>query len=302
MWVTSARAVTFACGLAVLALGSGTRGGVMHATGEPRFPVTDATSISRTLRFSGPGVPTLDLRAINGSIRVTGYSGSDVQLEAQTTIRAETDTDLAAARREVVLDVADDASTVGVTVRDARYGICGEGRDGAGGRRARNRYLVTIDLTARVPVGSRLRLCTVNGREVSVSGTAGDFEIDNVNGRITMDRISGSGRATTVNGGVTVSFVDAPREASQFKTVNGALEVSFPLDLAADLRMKTLNGGLFTDFDTQPLATTADPPERRNGRFVYHANRFTAVRVGRGGPRHTFETVNGDVRVFRVAG
>ncbi|MDA1095222.1 MAG: hypothetical protein O3A25_18465 [Acidobacteria bacterium] len=73
-----------------------------------------------------------------------------------------------------------------------------------GGRRARNRYLVTVDLTARVPVGSRLRLCTVNGREVSVSGTAGDFEIDNVNGRITMDRISGSGRATTVNGDVRV--------------------------------------------------------------------------------------------------
>jgi hypothetical protein len=42
--------------------------------------------------------------------------------------------------------------------------------------------------------------------------------------------------------------------------------------------------------------------ERRNGRFVYHANEYTRVRVGSGGPQITFETLNGNVRARRAAG
>ena len=64
-----------------------------------------------------------------------------------------------------------------------------------------------------------------------------------------------------------------------------------------------LNGGLFTDFETQPLATTAPTTgERRNGKFVYRVNEFTRVRVGGGGPEITFETLNGNVRARRAGG
>jgi hypothetical protein len=85
--------------------------------------------------------------------------------------------------------------------------------------------------------------------------------------------------------------------------VNGNVDVSFPDGLGADFAMKTFNGGLFTDFDAQPLATTAPAAgERRSGRFVYRANEFTRVRVGSGGPEITFETLNGNVRARRAGG
>ena len=160
---------------------------------------------------------------------------------------------------------------------------------------------MTFDFTIQVPRGTRLRLCTVNGREVLVTGTRGDFELDNVNGRITMEDVRGSGSARTINGAIVALFSERPRAASEFKTINGQVVVAFPADLAADLRMKTFNGGLFTDFDVESLPQPAAVAERRDGWFVYRSNQFALARAGGGGPELTFETFNGDVRVLRAA-
>ena len=160
-------------------------------------------------------------------------------------------------------------------------------------------YDVRYDFTIRVPRDAKLRLCTVNGGDLIVNGTQGDFLVDNVNGRIEMDAVAGSGRAHTVNGPVKVTFTANPTNASSFKTVNGNVDVSFVDGLSADFSMKTFNGGLFTDFEVQPLAgKVAAAPERRDGKFVYRSNSFTRVRVGRGGPEIAFETLNGNVRAL----
>ena len=73
--------------------------------------------------------------------------------------------------------------------------------------------------------------------------------------------------------------------------------MTFPRDLSADLRLYTLHGDLYTDFDVVELPAEAPVRERRGEMFVYRRNRFAAVRVGRGGPMHTFEGLNGDIRV-----
>ena len=78
--------------------------------------------------------------------------------------------------------------------------------------------------------------------------------------------------------------------------VNGRVNVTLPASLSADLRLKTMNGGLYTDFDTTPLPSRSTA-ERRDGKFIYRADRYASVRVGKGGPELTFETLNGDVQV-----
>jgi DUF4097 and DUF4098 domain-containing protein YvlB len=162
---------------------------------------------------------------------------------------------------------------------------------------------VRYDFTIRVPRDAALRLCTINGDDVIVSGTEGDFDVTNVNGLIDMRGVGGSGRAHTVNGPVSVTFTANPKQPSSFKTVNGNVDVQFPDGLSADFAMKTMNGGLFTDFDVQPLVNQGVPAgERRNGKFVYRVNEFTRVRVASGGPEFRFETLNGNVRVRRSTG
>jgi len=264
------------------------------------FPVREESAISRTLHFDGSGERTLDVRTVHGSIRVVGADRSDVQLDVRKTIRTPTDAGLDAAERDVVLDIVDNAARLEAIVREPEGFSCGEASE----RRGRWRdptYVVRFDFTIQVPRGTRLRLCTVNGREVLVTGTRGDFELDNVNGRITMEDVRGSGSARTVNGAIVASFSERPRAASEFKTINGQVVVAFPADLAADLRMKTFNGGLFTDFDVESLPQPAAVAERRDGRFIYRANQFALARAGGGGPELTFETFNGNVRVLRAA-
>jgi DUF4097 and DUF4098 domain-containing protein YvlB len=164
-------------------------------------------------------------------------------------------------------------------------------------------YEVKFDFTIRVPRSAAIRLCTINSGDIIVNGTQGDFDVTNVNGLVEMRGVAGAGRAHTVNGPVTVTFAANPKQPASFKTVNGNVDVQFLDGLSADFAMKTMNGGLFTDFDTQPLASkVAVPGERRNGRFVYHANEFAHVRVGSGGPELTFETLNGNVRARRAQG
>jgi len=255
-------------------------------------------TIRRTLRFAGSGARTLDLRVITGSITVQGHDGGSVELVATRTTRADSEADAAAAGRNVTLDIADGGPTVSVIVREAPRPACGE--RGWNGSSRRPRYRVRVDLTVRVPRDTSLRLCSVNGGDLRVDGTFGNFDVENVNGRIDMTGIRGAGKAVTVNGPVTVTFDRNPEGDSTFRTVNGDVDIRFRDGLSADLRMKTFNGGLFTDFDVVPIPGPAGVAERRNGMFVYRGGGFTTVRAGRsGGPVMTFETLNGDVRALR---
>jgi hypothetical protein len=261
----------------------------------------DDSAMTRTLVFAAGGGRTLDVRNINGFIHVEGTDAAAAELSIRKVIRAETRDDFEEAQRDVRLDFSDGAARVGATVLDRSGHVCGEPWNDRGPRWDRVRYEVRFDFTIRAPRDAALRLCTINGGDVLVNGTRGDFDVNNVNGLIDMRQVAGSGRAHTVNGPVSVTFTANPKQPSSFKTVNGNVEVWFPDGLAAVFAMKTFNGGLFTDFETQPLAGAAPPAgERRNGKFVYRVNEFTRVRVGEGGPEIAFETLNGNVRARRA--
>jgi hypothetical protein len=274
--------------------------GPAQAQRTSRYDVVDESTITRTLSFAAGGPRTLDVRNINGFIHVEGTTNdSAVQMSIHKTVRAESAGDKADAERDVRLDFFEHRPTVEAVVRDQRNHVCGEpGRDD--GRWERVHYDVRFDFTIRVPRDARVRLCTINAGDLIVNGIQNGFDVDNVNGRIEMSGVAGSGRAHTVNGPVKVTFTANPTEPSSFKTINGNVEVAFVDGLSADFSMKTVNGGLFTDFDVQPLAgKVSAASERRDGKFVYRANEFTRVRVGAGGPEIFFETLNGNVRALR---
>jgi hypothetical protein len=267
----------------------------------PARPVQrDATS-TLTLRFDSSGTTkTVDLRSVSGRIHVTTENRPDVQLTIARHTAAEREDDLASADRDVRLVTNAADAVVEAIVHDGEH-VCGEPnvsrRDSWWNRR---RYEVRVDLTAVVPAGARIRLCTITGDSVIATGSFADFDVSNVNGRIELSGVRGSGRAVTVNGPVTVVFADVPRDASEFKTINGNVIVTFPRDLAADLRLKTMHGELLTDFEVQTLPVQPEVTRSgTNGRFVYKAGGATRVRVGRGGPELSFETLNGDVRILR---
>jgi hypothetical protein len=262
-----------------------------------RFPVRHTDTVSRTLGLGAPGDHLLEISLVNGSIHLAGDDGAEVQLAAKRTIDAETEADARTADRAVGFDIAESISSIRVHADPAHRPGCDEDHmPNDNGRRLR--YRVRFDVDVRVPSGTNVRLCTVNGGAVDVTGIAGSFDVDNVNGAIRLTSMRGSGRAETVNGAVTASFVENPQSASEFKSVNGPIDVTFRRGLSADLKMKTFNGGLYTDFDVAPLPGLVRVAERLAGRLVYKADRFTLYRVGGGGPQLTFDAFNGDVRIL----
>jgi hypothetical protein len=265
---------------------------------QSRYPVVREEKISRTLRF-GPGPSAVEGRVevstISGNIRVVGHDDASVDVVVRKTVRAETAADADAAEAAVGLEMAEGAGAIRLLGHVEKQPGCDW--ETITRRRTRPRYHVAFDFEVRVPRSTRLRLCTVNGGAVHVVGTAGDFEIDNVNGGITLSGMRGSGRAETVNGAVSAEFAENPKAASSFKSVNGDLDVIFQRNLAANLLMKTFNGALFTDFDVTPLPTPASGVERRNGMTVYRGSRFTGYRVGKGGPEITLDAFNGSIRI-----
>jgi len=170
-----------------------------------------------------------------------------------------------------------------------------------------NVVTVTMDFTRQalaldisVPRNTSVRLKTVNGGDMTVTGVRGEHELSNVNGRIVANDIAGSLVASTTNGAIRASFTDVTAgKPMSFSTFNGDVDVTFPAKLAATLRVTSGHGELYTDFDAtvqpQPPVVTQGG---QNGRYEVRLERETVVVVGnKGGPDIRFKTFNGNVMV-----
>ena len=237
---------------------------------------------------------TLEVDNVFGSIVVTGGAGDQVQLVVEKTIRAESAERMAAAKKEVKLDITEQPDLLKLYV-DGPFRCHCDGCDGWHGDRG---YSVKMDFTLQVPRNVDIKLRTVNSGRVQVTDVTGSFSVRNVNGGIEMANIAGSGHARTVNGPVKVTFRENPRETSDFGTVNGNVELSFVRGLAADFRFKTFNGNIYSDFEMTSLPPRPVQAEQHNGHFRFRSDRFTGGRVGSGGPEIKADNLNGDIRVL----
>ena len=170
--------------------------------------------------------------------------------------------------------------------------------DGCGHREFEG-YIVKMDFQFRVPRDIDVKVKTVNEGRVLVRDINGSF-VRNVNGDVEMDNISGSGTARTVNGPVKVSFRQNPRENSDFRTINGDVDLRFAQGLAADFRFKTFNGSIYSDFPVTALPVRAIQEEHHGAKVVFHADRYTGVRVNSGGPEIRVENLNGEIVFLKI--
>jgi hypothetical protein len=218
--------------------------------------------------------------------------GNQVQMVVNKTLRAESKEKMETAKEEVKLDITEQPDLLKLYVNGPFRCNCNHGwHDDPG-------YEVSMDFQLQVPRSVDVNLKTVNGGHLNVKGVSGNFSVHNVNGGIDMQEIAGSGQARTVNGGVKVGFRENPKGNSDFKTVNGSVELTFVRGLAADFRMKTFNGSVYTDYEMTSLPSQPVSGEQRNGKFIFHSNRFTSARVGNGGPEVKAENLNGDIRIL----
>lgn len=253
----------------------------------------ESRTLERSFELAAGGRLVID--NVFGSIRVTGSDRDSVRMKAVETIRADDEEALARARREVELLAEGDSRLVDLYVD----GPFRDRRDHGWSRHQRQpRYRVSYDFILEVPRDTVIELSTVTDGEISVVGVHGDFDVKNVNGGIEMLDLQGSGSIHAVNGPITADFSRSPRSVCEFKTVNGKVEVFFPADLSADLELISRWGELWSEFEV--TAVPVPPVTRRTkaGTTVIKSG-GPLVRVAQGGPRLSFETLNGDVLIRR---
>jgi hypothetical protein len=251
----------------------------------------------------------LEVDAVGSTISVSAYDGKEVVIVAReaTAKEAEHDGDRAGpgARprppRPLAKAAADDeASTAGLhRIPNNSIGLTATEEN--------NVVTVTTDFTHQtpaldisVPRNTSVRLKTVNGGDMTVTGVRGEHELSNVNGRIVANDIAGSLVASTTNGTIRASFTDVTAgKPMSFSTFNGDVDVTFPAKLAATLRVTSGHGELYTDFDAavQPQPPVVTQSGGQNGRYEVRLERETVVVVGKGGPDIRFKTFNGNVMV-----
>jgi hypothetical protein len=276
--------------VATLGLSIATLLGVTPATAE----IVETRELEESLAVSGREPLVVIVKNIFGPIRVTAHDRDRVEMHATETIRGDLQADIERARAEVALETQQEAGRVAFRVRHR-----GEDANCDCGARFDD-YRVEYEIDLRVPREAAVELATVNDGDVTVEGVAGDFILRNVNGAVRLTNARGSGSVTTVNGKVEATFERAPTEPTSFKTVNGELDVTFPDSLAADFAFATMNGDVFTDFEVQNIASTPTQSSTQRGALVMRKSRDSAFRVGTGGPRHSFNTLNGDIFIRKA--
>ncbi len=266
---------------------------------ERDWKVEDRETIRRNFDVSpGAGPTKLLVDNISGFVHVTGYSGNQVQVSVEKRMRAESDAALAAAKREVSLDLSQQGNSVRLYV-DGPFrsgnGVNYRGDDYYG-------YRVSFDYEIQVPVETELVLKTINDGDIVVKRTSGPYDIHGLNGGIDMQEVSGSGTVRTLNGPVKVAFSKNPAKDSEFRTLNGRVDVYFQPGLDADLHFHTLNGGVYSDFELTSLPPQGSASSSGTGMFLYRSDRRSMDgRAGRGGPQLRFDSLNGKILLHSKA-
>ncbi len=250
----------------------------------------------QTIRKTLPASQRLEVNNVWGSIRVSGYAGNEIQMTAQEIIRADSQSKVADAKRDVKLDISQQDGKTRFYVDGPFRDQCKDGSNGVHWD-GNSGYVVKYDFEIKVPRHMSYDVRTVNEGSIQVDGITGDYEVHNINGAIEMRGVAGSGVARTVNGPVTVQFTANPQGASTFASINGAIDLAFQPNLSADFRIKTFNGAVFTDFDMASLPVRVISNDSSGGRRRFKAYAYTSTRVGRGGPEIQIDGFNGEIRI-----
>ena len=272
-----------------------------------------------TVPFSDPSKPGLvEAGLLNGSITVLGYSGKEVQIEADNRMKKiDTDDEV-----DVDVDIDFDTGSRSSSRSRSRSRSSGEKEDKknlSGLTRISgstssievseednkmeidvNSWKHAVDLTIKVPHNTSSILNTVNDGDIVVSDVQGEIEVKALNGDVSLKNVGGVVIANSHNGELEVSMtrVEAGKPMA-FTSFNGDVDVTLPSATKANVKIKTQNGEIYTDFEMtksqDPSSIVQDKSHDKDGKYHVRIDRSHYAKINGGGPEFNFKTFNGDI-------
>lgn len=221
---------------------------------------------------------TLEIRGVNGAIVVERAAGGEAEVVATKSGRKSDPAEV-----EIAVVPHDGGVTLCALYPavDGKENTCAPG----GGRTSSKDNDVKVEWMVRLPDGANLAAHTVNG-DVSARDLTGTVRASTVNGDVDV-ATRGIAEATTVNGSIHAALGKADWSGTMsFTTVNGGITVEVPSGLGAEVEATTVNGSIDTDF-----------PITVQGKFGARSLKGT---IGGGGRGLELETVNGSIRLRKT--
>jgi len=268
----------------------------------------EGSRIDTTLTLAANG--TVDLQLLGGEIIVTGGSGRQVRIIAESE-RAELRLEQSANRISLRTErnrVRSGDTEYRVTVPTGTRVVMASTSGELSARGTKGEVEATTmsgeisisdangDVDAEALSGS-VEISNVTG-SVSVQAVSGDVTVENVTGTVEVESVSGeielsritskSVRAVTVSGEIDFDGSIAPDGRYELNSHSGDVRVSLPDNVNALVSVSTFSGEIDSDF---PL--TLEPGDRRPQHQQFE------FRIGSGGARIQLESFSGDIYLDR---
>jgi len=230
-----------------------------------------------------PGVLTID--HIKGSIKVTGYDGDAVIINASIRQKEgkepddEYDGDLKRIA-PIIIQLSAQEKNNEIIVNT-------------------NSHKNTIDLNISVPHIFTLKLKTYHNGDIVVRNVTGEMEISNINGDVILKDINGSAVVNTLDGDITIQFSEIfPDLPMAFTSIEGKIDVTFPQNVKVLVKMKSDNGEIFSDFNFEMVKRETNVDKsNQTGLFKVSLEDWVRGKINGGGPELLFKTLEGNIYI-----
>jgi len=268
---------------------------------------TFTETITKEFKFEKPSVQnTLILANINGSIKVEGYAGDKILIEAVRSINAKTTERLEKGKKEMQLNQIDRYDTiiyyVGGSCNKFVYGRKKDKHQrwtydwDCEDNNCRETYDYKFDFKIKVPYSINVEVSTINDGSITVEQMKAGVKANNINGAIVLIGLEGPTEAVTINGDVDLDYTKNPGSACRFYTLNGDINANFQKGLAANMSFKTFNGDLYTNLENvESMPMEVEKVKGENGFHLKVGG--SRYKIRQGGALLDFETFNGDAIV-----
>lgn len=257
---------------------------LMFLLGISATPQTGFAQDVIEIPLTNPGEPgKLKVHVLNGSIIVKGYDKKFVTVVSGQDSKEQSKSYKNGMRKVAVGGNGLNAEEYNNVVRISKSNVNSKS-----------------SIEVMVPRSFSLNLKAVNQGSIYIENVKGEFEVSNLNGRITMKEIEGPVFADALNQDITVTFAgNRISSPMAFSSLNGDLDITFPPGIKADVKAKTNNGNFYTDFEVKRSNSSVSKSYRDDkGVYKVKAENTVSGTVNGGGPEISFSTLNGDI-LFR---
>jgi DUF4097 and DUF4098 domain-containing protein YvlB len=261
----------------------------------------DHESIETSYYFNQKsGDNTLFIYNINGSVSIEGYDGDALHVRIDKTLMAKNQKNLALAKKEAFFKVVDHNNEMHMFMKTPFSSLkMKEDELHFHESNQQQKYRYKLNYTVKVPRNTNLHILAINDGEIVINGIQANLiYAKNINGKISLDEVSGKMEVMTVNGDVSLNYKDNNIEDGHFKSVNGSFTLGFSEKPDVEIAYKTMNGHFYTAFDPSDASSFIQEEYKQKKQGIkFKIKNKRRVRIGSGAHKFYFKTLNGDINI-----